>query len=449
MSEQLIAVQAANGLPAPPFSSVCATAVSRHTSLRANFSWTFAGNVIYAACQWGMLIALAKLGSRESVGQFALGLAITAPVLMLSNLQLRGVQATDARQRFRFSHYLTLRLVATSAALIVIIVIAMSASYSPDTARVIVAIGVAKAIESISDVYYGLLQRHEQMSLIAVSMIIKGILSLGAFVALLYFDGGVWTSVLGLIIVWTGVLVCYDIPRATRATGGRLKDGISVVPQWTPKELAELVRTAAPLGVVMALISFNANIPRYFIERHLGDRALGTFAAAAYLVVGGSTVIAALGQSASPRLSRHYADQDRQKFVTLLRKLVSVAVLLGACGTLIAMLAGRTILSFAYRAAYSDAANVFTWTTVAASIGFVASFFGYAITAAQRFAVQVPVNILAVAVTLLACYALVPSYGLLGASLAMVATAAVQALCGCLVVIRVVKSVSPLKGATA
>src|ERR1044072_4016691 len=68
----------------------------RHSlSLRTNFSWTLAGNLIYSGCQWGVLIVLARLGSPEQVGQFALALAVTAPVIMLSNLQLRGVLATD------------------------------------------------------------------------------------------------------------------------------------------------------------------------------------------------------------------------------------------------------------------------------------------------------------------------------------------------------------------
>jgi hypothetical protein len=47
-------------------------------SLRKNFSWTFVGNVVYAACQWGILVALAKLGTPEMVGQFTLGLAVAA-----------------------------------------------------------------------------------------------------------------------------------------------------------------------------------------------------------------------------------------------------------------------------------------------------------------------------------------------------------------------------------
>ena len=84
------------------------------------FSWTFAGNVVYSGSQWGMLMVLAKLGSPEMVGQFALGLAVTAPVIMFANLQLRGVQATDARREYRFGHYLALRLFTTALAILVI-----------------------------------------------------------------------------------------------------------------------------------------------------------------------------------------------------------------------------------------------------------------------------------------------------------------------------------------
>ena len=61
-------------------------------SLRANFSWTFAGNVVYAGCQWGMLVMLGELGSPEMVGQFALGLTVTAPVVMFTRLQLADVR---------------------------------------------------------------------------------------------------------------------------------------------------------------------------------------------------------------------------------------------------------------------------------------------------------------------------------------------------------------------
>ena len=74
-------------------------------SLRKNFTWTLAGNVVYAGCQWGMLVVLAKLGTPEMLGQFALALAITAPVMMFAYLGLRNVLATDARSEYLFGHY--------------------------------------------------------------------------------------------------------------------------------------------------------------------------------------------------------------------------------------------------------------------------------------------------------------------------------------------------------
>src|ERR1700739_2752286 len=89
-------------------------------SLRSNFMWTLGGNVIYTASQWGMLSILAKRGSPAIVGVFALGLAVSAPVFMFCNLQLRSVQATDAQTRYQFADFFVLRSVCTLAALLFI-----------------------------------------------------------------------------------------------------------------------------------------------------------------------------------------------------------------------------------------------------------------------------------------------------------------------------------------
>ena len=66
-------------------------------SFRGNFSWTFVGNFVFSACSWATLVVLAKLSTPEMVGRFALGIAVTAPILMFSSLQLGMIQATDAR----------------------------------------------------------------------------------------------------------------------------------------------------------------------------------------------------------------------------------------------------------------------------------------------------------------------------------------------------------------
>ena len=309
----------------------CAKPAPRPLSLRSNFSWTFAGNVVYAGCQWGMLMVLAKLGSPERVGQFALGLAVTAPVIMFTNLQLRAIQATDARREYRFGHYLALRLATTALALLVIAGIACG--YRLETALVILAVGLAKAFESLSDVVYGLLQAHERMDRIALSMMIKGPLSLVALGMVVYLTASIAWGALALAGVWGLLLIAYDIPNGIRL----LDQGEPSAPCWDLPALARLAWLALPLGIVMMLISLNANIPRYFIEHYWGERELGIFAALAYLMVAGNTVVGALGQSASPRLARYYAEGNGRAFRRLLVKLVGLGAGMGLVGLLVAL----------------------------------------------------------------------------------------------------------------
>src|SRR3954466_10247547 len=94
--------------------SVAGVQLAAPLSLRRNFSWTLAGSVIYFGCQWAITVVLAKLGSAEMVGQFAFALAIVMPVIALTGLQLRVVQATDAKHEFDFGYYLGLRLLTVA-----------------------------------------------------------------------------------------------------------------------------------------------------------------------------------------------------------------------------------------------------------------------------------------------------------------------------------------------
>ncbi len=400
----------------------------RALSLRANFSWTFVGNVVYAACQWAMLVVLAKLGSPEVVGQFALGLAITAPVIMLTNLQLRGVQATDARHEYAFGEYLGLRLAVTPLALLVIAGITLASGYGGQTALVILFVSLAKIFESISDVFYGLLQQHEQMDRIAISMLVKGPLSLIALAVAMLVTGNIVWGTVALAAVWAFRLLTYDIPSGAAVLRAARGDGESerIRPRWDRRRMLRLTWLALPLGFVMMLGSLMTNIPRYFIERYEGTHALGIFAAMAYIVFAGTTVIDALGQAVTPRLSREYAAGDVGAFRMLTAKVLGISAILAAAGLLLSLVVGRQVLTLLYRPEYAAHLDVFIWVIAAAGIGYLASVFGYAMTAARLFTIQVPIYAFSIAVVAVACALLVPTHGLLGAAWATLLMFAVQ-----------------------
>ncbi|GAA6617517.1 lipopolysaccharide biosynthesis protein [Scytonema sp. NUACC26] len=406
-------------------------------TLHHNFSWTFIGNLVYAACQWGMLVVLAKLGSPEMVGQFTLGLAVTAPIIMLTNLQLQHVQATDVVHQYLFGDYLGLRVISTVLALLVIVLITLIAGYRWETSLIILLIGLAKGFESISDVFYGLLQKYERMDRVAISMMIKGPLSLLLLGIGVYMSSSVTWGTVGLTVAWALVLLCYDIRTSTNILNyqatphseeTRIQNTVNgVQPQWNLKQLTKLVRLTLPLGIVMMLISLNSNIPRYFIERQLGERELGIFAALAYLTILGNMVVTALGQSATPMLAKYYASGNGTAFRALLFKLVGIGAILGGAVVLVTLVIGKEILTIVYQSEYGQHKDLFVWLMVAAAINNVSSFLGYGMSAARYFRIQIPLFVIVTGTLALACLWLLPNYGLRGAAIALLIAAVVQA----------------------
>ena len=390
---------------------------------------------------------LAKLTSPEMVGRFALGLAITAPIIMLSQLQLRGVQATDAKDEYTFGQYLGLRLVTTAMALLVIVGIAWVGSYPLNTALVIMAVGLSKALESVSDVYYGLMQRHERMDRIAKSLMIKGPASLVALGVLVLLTGDIFWGVIGLAVTWLSLMVLYDVRNAkfmlqesfASQRDGRLGLRRMMLPNFRPKDLARLAWLALPLGITMALISLNTNIPRYFVENIWGESQLGIFAALAYLVVAGNTLVSAMGQSVTPRLAKYYAAGDLDGYKHLLARMVSMGILLSIAGVLVSVFAGYQLLGLLYRHEYAVYNNVLIWLMIVAGMCYITSFLGYGMTAARYFRVQLPLFMVVVTATFGASLWLIPRFALTGAALAMGAGALAQLVGSCFVFVHILQ----------
>ncbi|MFN9170911.1 MAG: lipopolysaccharide biosynthesis protein [Dolichospermum sp.] len=400
---------------------------NKNITLRRNFSWTFIGNLIYSGCQWGMLVVLAKLGNPEMVGTFTLGLAVTAPVMMFSNLQLRDIQTTDAKNHYLFNDYLGLRLITTGLALPIILWITLATGYKDETAIVIILIGFAKGLESISDVFYGLLQKHEKMDRMAISVMMKGPLSLLMLSIGTYISGSIIWGVVGLVIAWACILLIWDIPSyrwlINKFTSeGEIPDsleGKTAKPRWQLGTIRKLIWLSLPLGLVMMLISLNANIPRYFLEHSLGKKELGVFAALAYLIVAGNMVVSALGSAARPRLAKYYAGGNVSAYQKLLFQLVAIACLLGLSGILVAWVAGGQILTIVYQPEYAKYTELLIWLMVTAGIGYVSSFLGEGMTAARYFRTQIPLFIVVTSTSAIASFWFIPKNGLKGAAIAL------------------------------
>jgi len=398
--------------------------------LATQVGWTAAGNIGYAAFQWGMLIVLTKLVPPGAVGQFGLGLAISVPVLMFTNLQLRSIQATRVSDRFELGDYLGLRLVSTAVAIGAIGITVAAIGYRTPTALVVLAVTLAKSVESISDTIYGHLQRHERMDRIAVSMLLKGALSLVTLAATIWITRDVLLGALAMAAASTVVLFAYDVPRAVstaRESQDAGSSGEALRPRFNKARGAEIARLGLPLGVASLLLALAANIPRYVLERWHGEAALGYFAALAHPTAAFSIVVSAFGQAATPRMAEFYRT-NMPAFRRTVLTLCAVPIVAAALAAVIVVLLGARLLGFLYRPEYSQYFDAFLLLLASGAVWSLASVLGYAVTAARRLVGQAPISLAICIVAAVLSFMIIPTQGLRGACVVLLASGVANVL---------------------
>ncbi len=373
-----------------------------------------------------MIIVLAKMATPETVGIFSYCLALTAPVIMFSNLNLRAVLVTDMRGARPFRDYLGLRLTMLGASLAFIAVVAVSLGYERKLVPIILMVGAAKSVESLSDLFLGLIQKREEMDVISKSLIQKGVFSLSALTMAIYVTGDIYWGVAGIIVAWGSNLFLYDIPKAIRTGDSRQGGGqaaraqpFSVFSLDYARGLLALAALSLPLGFANLLISLGPNIPRYFLMESFGPREVGIFSALAYVMIVGGRVVTAFGETASPRLARHFLLKEGIEFRSLAGKMILLGAGLGFGGIFASYFLGAPILRFMYGPEYARYHAAFVWVMVAAGFDNLGAFLQYIMTAWRQFRPQAVLQLLSLCLTTGACFFLIPTRGVIGASIAL------------------------------
>jgi O-antigen/teichoic acid export membrane protein len=405
-------------------------------TLRGNFLWALAGNLVNGACGWGLYVVLARLGTPEMVGLYAVGAAVVTPIGLLGDLHLRATLGTDARRQFPFCDYLGLRCATLLGQFVLVPLAAVVAGYPEPTVAVIVAVGVARSLESLFDLCYGLLQQHERMDRVTRSLLLRGPLTLALVAAAVALTHSALGGVAALCVGRAVALLGHDLPVSAavlRASGGDEPLATRLWPRWHGPSLARLAGLTLPIGVVMMLIALNASIPVLVVQHVCGPHDVGLFSALVTLTGAGALIATAAGQAISPRLAAHYAAGELAGFRALLRNAVLLAAGVGAAGVIGALLVGGPFLRLVYGPEYAAHTDLLAWLMGALALDYATSLLGWGILATRQFGRYPLPYLLTTAVAAVAAGVLVPRFGLLGAAWAVcVVNLASVAVLGCI-----------------
>lgn len=385
-----------------------------------NSVWNLFGSVFYAFTQWAMLVMIAQFGDAKEVGMFSLGLAIASPLIILTNLQLRTLQATDVNSEYAFRDYFGVRIVSLFFFFLILLILLTNSNYSSETLMVIGTVAFYKMIESLSDVTHGLFQKEIRLDLVAISKSLKGIVGL----LFIYIGYSVWNSINYALVLfgcsWLIIFLIYDLYKANSFS--------NILPRFDVNNMKKIILFAFPLGIFNMLGSLNANIPRYFIEKTEGIETLGYFSAITYLVVAGSTVITAICQANTPYISKLFMTKNYSRFIKTTIILSLIGLIQGLFITFICFFWGEEILDLVYGKDYIKYSSFLTLVMIAGTINYTATGLGYALNATRLYKGQPKMGFIWVIFSLVTSFAIIIPYGIEGAGYVLILSAIFQFL---------------------
>lgn len=416
-----------------------------HNNIRINIFFVLAGNFSAIGSQALLMILLIKIFPEGIIGHIALGTAIAEPILKLFNLNLRVIQATDQSDEFKFKEYLTFRITTTFLSFIILILTSLIFGENNLSKLILLLIGILKCVESISDIFYGLYQKKEEMHYIGYSRLLKSTLALLLVSTVIYFTENIICALTIQSLVPLLIIITYDLRLLkckTNKNNSLRKDTF----QKLLVKLHRLFLKGLPLGITMCWLLFNTNIPRYILAFTTSREELGIYSALSYFLVAGQILLYSFGTVVTPRLANYYQEGNRHSFIMLLSKFISLSWLIAFSGTCLALMFGEEIITFFYTPLYARHTSLLIILAIASGFIFSSSLFANGINATRKFKSQLYILPAVSVVGLISCCYLIPRIGLTGAGISTLLIAFTQAILRLFLLQRLILKI-PLKGA--
>ncbi|MGS4347472.1 lipopolysaccharide biosynthesis protein [Myroides odoratus] len=385
-------------------------------SLKANVASMFSANLLYALSSWAQLSLVAKFLDGITLGNYTLAIAIVTPLYLLTNMQLRSLIITDNVDQFSFSQYYSFRLISNVILLLVVLLIGI---YIGDV-FIIGLFALSKIIESNSDIINSYFQKQETMHYVTKSVSYRSIGGfLGMAIGVVIFNDIIIG--LSLSVLFTGAaFILYDKRHA-------IKKGVYHFEYIINKQiLLKMFKVAFPLGVVIFLISLNTNVSKFVLEKYVGTELQGIYSSVSYLIILGTFVCNAVGQSFAPRLSKYFGNREFDKFKSLQKKFILFNLGIGIVTIIASVVLGEFILRLLFNEEISKYTKLFTYITIVGLGNYLATALGYTLTAMREFKIQPKINFLIFILKLSIIFYFVNHYGIYGAVYSSIITLFIQ-----------------------
>ena len=384
-----------------------------------DYFWNTVASLMLSLTTAVLLLVVKRTAGLEAAGVFTIANTVGQQFQALGMYEVRTYHVTDARHRFSFGTYLATRLVTVGAMVAGIIVSAALSGDGLMAAVLIALIACLRVFDAFEDVFYCELQREGRLDIAGKACFLRTLTTIGVFSVVLALGGSMLTAAAITLVASLVVMLGAYLPPARRL--------FPLGPRWEPRPIIRVLAECLPLFLASFIALYLANAPRFAIDRYLDNAQQGYFAIIFMPAFTINLLSFVIFRPLLTQMADRWIGADRVGFAAIVRR--------GLLGTFVAFVAvalvtytvGAPILGFVYGTDVSGSMLELMVLVAGGALNAAGVILYYALTTMRLQRLVFAGYIIAAAAITVLCLLLVPTYGLLGASLAYAGAMAILA----------------------
>ncbi len=384
-----------------------------------DYFWNTVASLMLSLTTAVLLLVVKRTAGLEAAGVFTIANTVGQQFQALGMYEVRTYHVTDARHRFSFGTYLATRLVTVGAMVAGIIVSAALSGDGLMAAVLIALIACLRVFDAFEDVFYCELQREGRLDIAGKACFLRTLTTIGVFSVVLALGGSMLTAAAITLVASLVVMLGAYLPPARRL--------FPLGPRWEPRPIIRVLAECLPLFLASFIALYLANAPRFAIDRYLDNAQQGYFAIIFMPAFTINLLSFVIFRPLLTQMADRWIGADRVGFAAIVRR--------GLLGTFVAFIAvalvtytvGAPILGFVYGTDVSGSMLELMVLVAGGALNAAGVILYYALTTMRLQRLVFAGYIIAAAAITVLCLLLVPTYGLLGASLAYAGAMAILA----------------------
>lgn len=181
---------------------------------KKNVIWNMIGTTFNAFNSLFFMMIVTRINGLKSSGVFTLAFSLACLLCLIGGYEGRVYQVTDVKNEYSDVEYIVHRIITCVIMMVIVIFYCFIMKYDIYKFIVTFALCLMKCFEVFSDVFYGVLQKNDKLYIVGISLFLKSVFSVVAFIAFDLITKNLLISCLVLDLVWVILFLMYDLPKS-------------------------------------------------------------------------------------------------------------------------------------------------------------------------------------------------------------------------------------------